>query len=75
MRDDDDNFGCLPNMDDVPELAKPMIIEQAIHIANVVLNELEKEGKLFEVLTNMSRTETAELTKKIARKHIEEGHE
>ncbi len=75
MQDENDNFGCLPdNIEDVPEVIRPMIIEQAVHIANVVLDELEKEGKLMEILTDWTRNQTAEYTKEIARKHIEEGH-
>lgn len=73
--EDNDNFGCLPDMSDVPEMIKPMIIEQAVHVAMVVLDELEKEGTLFEIVGNWSREQTAKHTKAIAIKHLEEGHE
>jgi len=72
--ENDDNFGCLPDISDVPEILRPMIIEKAVHIAMVVLDELDEDGTLFEIVGNWSREKTAEHTKSIARKHIEEGH-
>lgn len=72
--EDNDNFGCIPDISDVPEVIRPMVIEQAVHVAMVVLDELDKEGTLFEIVGTWSREKTAKHTKAIAIKHIE-GHE
>ena len=69
-----DMFGIIPDIDNVPELAKPMIINQAVHLASAVVDMLDEEGKLAEILTSWSKDEIAKHTKQLARKHIEEGH-
>ena len=67
-------FGCIPNIDEVPEIAKPMVINQAVHLASAVVDMLDEEGRLIDILTNWSTNQIADYVKQLAKKHIEEGH-
>lgn len=69
-----DVFGCIPDIDDVPEMVKPMVINRAVHLASAVVDMLDEEGKLAEILTTWSTDQIAKHVKELARKHLEEGH-